>query len=343
MATPIKEKPKITQLRRKKGLGNIVYSKSGDTLNIKLFSQEVKDRDKEGVLQGDYNGTTFPGAREWLSPVWIKIKNEWAWGGDSNDLIDLIKKMRLRYPKDHERAGQFILPGEKVEERLTYIADEVFTHPDLYGTYFLLDGKINLNHDDPKAKFLMLCQKGNKNLVQDKSSDKPENKYLAAGAKYELVSPKAQQKKRKEEVDKDVKALMLLAGLRGDENRLRATAEILEVPGYGEDTDADGIFIMLNDTIVTNKDTARKYGGKITQNRFIEVAEMTNEELDVCQNVMKAIRIGVIRKREKYILTNGAKIDGLADTLGILNYYLNIVNQKAYEDLLDAIDNKKLL
>lgn len=341
----MEKQPQIVQLRRKKGLGNIVHSKNGDTLNIKLYSQDIKDRDKEGDLMGDYKGTTFPGAREYISPVWIKSKNQWAWGGTLADLGRLIGKMNLRYPKNHDKAGQFIKTGteEELNNRLSYRSDEVFTHPDFYGTYHMLDGKINFNIATPIEEFLMLCQRGDKNYVQDKGNEKGENKYIAAGAKYELVSPRAQQKKRKEDIEEDVRAITLLAALRGDEARLRAVATVLNLPGYDDKTtDADGVFIMLNDTTVTNKDTSRKYGGKTHQKRFIEVAEMTNEELDRNSNVVQAIKLGIIRKREGYMLVNGAKIDKIYDELGILNYYANPGNQEQYIDLLDALDNKKL-
>jgi len=338
------KQPQIVQLRRKKGLGNIVHSKNGDVLNIRLYSQEIKDRDKEGELIGDYKGTTFPGAKEGMSPSWIKAQNKWAWGGTVAELGELIGKMRLRYPKGHDKEGQHIKPGteEELRDRLGYMQDEVFTHPDLYGKYFMIDGKFNFNTASPIEKFLMLCKKGDRNYVQDRGGDKSENKYIAAGAKYELVSPKAQQKKRKEEVQEEVRAITLLAALQGDEKRIRAVATVLNLPGYSEDTDVDGIFIMLKDTVVSNLDTARKYGGKTNQRRFIEVAEMTNEELDRNSNVVQAIKLGIVRKRDGYILVNGAKVDKIYDELGILNYFANPSNQEAYIDLLDALDNKKL-
>lgn len=340
----VEKQPQIVQLRRKKGLGNIVHSKNGDVLNIKLYSQDIKDRDKEGELVGDYKGTTFPGAREGISPTWLKAQNKWAWGGTLADLGELVGKMKLRYGKDHDHAGQFIKPGteDELANRLTYRSDEVFTHPDLYGKFFMLDGKFNFNTASPIEKFLMLCKKGDKNYVQDRGSEKSENKFIAAGAKYELVSPKMQQKKRKQDIEDDVRAITLLAGLRGDEARLKAVATVLNLPGYDDNTDVDGIFIMLNDTVVTNKDTARKYGGKTNQKRFIEVAEMTNEELDRNSNVVQAIKFGIIRKRDGHILVNGAKVEKIYDELGILNYYSNPTNQEAYIEILDALDNKKL-
>lgn len=338
------KQPQIVQLRRKKGLGNIVHSKNGDVLNIKLYSQEIKDRDKDGELVGDYSGTTFPGAKEGMSPTWIKAQNRWAWGGTIADLGELIGKMRLRYPKGHDKEGQFIKPGteDELRDRLGYLQDEVFTHPDLYGKYFMVDGRFNFNTASAVEKFLMLCKKGDKLWVQDRGNEKSENKFIAAGARYELVSPRAQQKKRKEEVQEEVRAHTLLAALQGDEARLRAVATVLNLPGYGDDTDPDGIYIMLKDTMIGNLDTARKYGGKTNQRRFIEVAEMTNEELDRNSNVVQAIKLGIIRKREGHILVNGAKVDKIYDELGILNYFANPSNQEQYLEVLDALDNKKL-
>lgn len=327
----------IVQIRKKGGLHEIKTSKGFFSINE--YSQDIKDREKDGTHMGEFRGT-IPDTKHFLSPWWSDLKKQWSWGGTEEQLAVLIKKMKLRYLPGHPREGQIIEPGENVAERLTYIKDEVFTHPSLYGLHYMENGKGNVSLNDPVQQFLLLCYKGDQ-TVQDKSVDKPLSKYIAGNLKYEILSPKIENLKKKRTADKEVKAIMLLSALNGDEDKMRAVAEVMDLPHYDSNSDINGLFILLKDTAAQNTASSTKYNGKTYQERFIEVAEMKTDELDICRNVLKAKKNGIIRKRSGYFLLKDDKIDGEYNDLQLIEYFKDPKNQGRYLTLLDLIEFEK--
>lgn len=332
------EKRKIVQIRKKSGLDRITVSKQGGTLTPKLFHQEMKDPNADGVILGDYKGRTILDTKYGIAPHWNDLKKQWSWGASTEKLVQLINSMKLRYPKGHNKEGQFIkvLQGENVADRLIHRADDVFNHSDLYGRYFMENGRVSLNLSNPKEEFLFYCYKGD-HLVQDKSSDEPVSKFIVAGTKFELVSPKQENKKKKADAGKEIKAITLLAKMDGDEEKLRAVAEIMDLPTYSSATDVTGTFLLLKDMAAQNTTVSAKYNNKTYQDRFIEIASMKDEDLDINLHVLKGKRNGILRRRQDHYLFNGERLDGLKNDIHLVNYFRKPDNHEEYLKLLDLL------
>jgi len=331
------EKNTIVQIRKKGGLESLKFT--GGTVQAKLYSQTAEEKmaGRDGTLEGDYKDRMFPGAKHFLAPFWSKPKSRWNWGGTPERLVELIRDMKLRFPKGHDKEGTFISDEEKpAEARLTYFHDDVFRHPSFYGRDFMEYGRINLGTSDPVQAFLALCYKGNIE-VEDKSSGQKVNKYIAGSQKYEMISPKAESKTKKESIDKEYQATTLLRAMDGNEDRLRATAEVMDLPGYDENSDTNGTFILLDSYGVKNTDVVSKYG-KSGQDRFIEVASMTNEDLETCSKIMRGKNLGVLRKRQGHYLMADERLDHIDTDIQLISFFRNPANQKKYLTLLDLIE-----
>lgn len=331
---------KIVQIRKKGGLGNIIKdNKSKARLTPMLYSSKSKNKEEEGSLEGEYKGRSILDTKHFVSPMWNDLSNSWSFSGTHLDLSRLINDMKLRYPKNHEKSGQLIKSSESDVNRLTNRSDEVFNHPDFYGKYYMESGRISLDLSRPKQEFLYLCYKGDSS-VQDKSSDKPVSKYVAAGAKYELVSPKKENQSKKRIADKDIKAIKLLASMDNDEDKMRAVCKIMQLPQYSPTSDLAGVFVLLKDMAAENKTFSSKYD-KSYQDRFIELCSLSDEDLSIQSDIIEAKNKGILRRRKGFYLFNGEKLEGLLDDKHLISYFTDPKNQEEYLKLNDLLQNFK--
>jgi hypothetical protein len=327
----------IVQLRKKGGIENIVKDKNGGKLRPMLYNTGTKDITVDGNLEGDYRGKTILDTRHFLSPMWNDMKKQWSFSGNEQDLVRLIDKMKLRYPKNHPDEGKIITATVDVHDRLTNRMDDVFNHPAFYGKYFMENGRIALDLGDPKQEFMYLCYKGDSS-VQDLSSDKVVSKYFSAGSKYELISPKKENQRARKHADREVLAITLLGAMGSNEEKMRSIALIMGLPQYSSATDSAGLFILLKDRAVQNTSISAKYG-KSYQERFIELSEMSDEDLNVNGQVMHAKKKGIIRKRKDHYLFNGDRIDGVVSDIQLTQYFKDPKRQEEYIKLLDLLDD----
>lgn len=332
------QREKIVQIRKKGGLEGITVNKNGSKLSPKLFMQGTKDRNSDGTIDGDYKGKSILDTKHFLAPYWNDMKSQWAWGGTTEDLVRLIEKMKLRHPKNTPGEGTLIVAGKSPVDRLGNRHDDVFLHPELYGKYYMENGRASLALKDPKQEFLHLCYKGNDD-VEDTSGDAPMSKYRKAGTRYQIVSPKQDRIKDKKSADKEVEAMVLLGAMNNDENRLRAVASIMQLPGYAPSTDLNGTFLVLMDLAVKNDKMAAKFR-KSYRERFLELAKMTDEELNTCSQVIDAKSRGFIRKRgsEGYLF-NGERLTGIQEEVDLIKHFTDPNNQEDYLKLLDLLEN----
>lgn len=332
-------KPQIVQIRKKGGLEKIVRDvNSGAKVNPMLYTASSKSREEDGILEGEYKGKTIIGTKHFIAPHYIDLKKRWGFDGSVQKLSELIGKMKLRYPKGHPQEGQMIKSnGDKDIERLTNRQDDIFNHPDFYGKYFMESGRVSLDLSDPKQEFLYLCYRGD-TATEDKSSDEKVSKYFSAGAKYQLISPKKETQAKKRDADKEVEAIKLLAAMDGNEDRMRAVAVVMQLPGYAPTTDANGLFILLKDLGAQNTEFGARYN-KSYQDRFIELAKMDDDELNVTSQVIMAKERGFLRKRQGFYLFNGERLDGLDNELQLLNYFKSPKNQEDYIKLTQLLES----
>lgn len=329
----------IVQLRKKGGLRRILYSANGSPISPKEYLQDVKDRNKEGKLVGDYKGDALPGTRHGIAPMWNKNKNAWAWGSDSDKLSELIGKIKLRYPKGHKEEGNFLIAGN-VADRLTYFYDDFFRHPIFYGQIFMENGRVAFDLSNPVHEFLFNCYKGYAK-TEDSSDPTKISSAKAAGMQYELVSPNHEVKLEKKEALAQVDAIVQLSNLVGDEDRMRAITEIMGLPGYDDNTTADGVFLLLKQQAVEQNDPVSRFSGKTARARFMELASMENESLDSCRNVVIAKNLGILRIYKDHFKLNGREISGNYDETKLISYFLKPESNKDYSELLNTLDTYK--
>lgn len=328
---------RIVVLRKKRGLDSILVNKNGARLEPKVFRQEDKDVNGAGEYVSDYRGKTFMDTKHFISPIWDTAKSQYSWAGNEQDLTRLIDAMKLRYPKWDERSGSIIRAEDMKENmsRLTYKMDPVFNNPELYGKYYMENGRISLDLNDPRQEFLYLCYKKN-SLVDDRGDEGVKSKYARAGSVYELVSPKKEVQRKKATAKKEVQAIILLNALEGDEDKMKMIAETMQLPGYSALTDANGLYVLLKEVAAQNDNYSPRYR-KTYQDRFIELAEMDDSDLNVTHQVMSAVNNGIIRKRKDYYIFDGEKIS--VDHLNMLiKHFLNPANQEEYLKLVEKLN-----
>lgn len=329
---------KIVQIRKKGGLDKIIKERNSKaSIKPMLYNSKTKNINEEGTLEGDYKGKTILDTKHFIAPMWNDLKKRWSFAGSPQKLTELINKMKLRYPKNHPQAGQLIKGSETDGERLINRQDDVFNHPDFYGRFFMENGRVSLDISDPRQEFLYLGYKGDTS-VEDKSSDQKVSKYFSAGAKYELISPKQETLSRKRDADKDVKAIKLLAAMDQDEDRMRAICVVMALPQYSPTTDGNGLFVLLKDMAAENKSFSGRYN-KTYQERFIELAEMENDDLSINSKVISAKNKGILRKRKGFYLFNGDRIEGLDNDLQLMRYFSDVKNQEDYLKLVDLLED----
>jgi len=339
------EQGKIVQLRKKHGLTDIMKSKNGEKLRPILFSTKTKDPREEGVSQGEYKGKTLLNTKEFLTPTWDMLKKRWAFAGNNQDLVRLVKEMGLKYQPGHERAGQTIKPfptegPDAAQEisRLTDFHDPVFRNPELYKKVFMTNGKVDFNTNDAMEEFLLLGYKDN-SFTHDKSSDKIVSPYIAAGTKYELVSPRKETQVKRKDADKEVKAIQLLASMSANEPKMRSIATIMGLPHYSNTTDTNGLFLLLKDTAAQNSAKSSKYGMSF-QDRFIELAEMTDSDINVQGKIIEAKNRAFIRKKTDHYLFNGERIEVKTEAQ-LISYFLDGEHQDKFLELEELLDSRK--
>lgn len=330
-----KKDTNIVQIRKKGGLHTIAKTKNGGKLHPMLYHTKTKDPKEDGIPEGDYRGGQILDTKHFLSPHWSDLKKQWAFSGSAEDLARLIKAMKLKYPKNHQREGSYIEPGANVADRLIDRQDIVFNHPEFYGKYFMENGRASLNLSDPRQEFLHRCYKGD-TATEDGTQKGPKNKFIAAGTKYKIVSPKRENVLAKQDADKEVKAIMLLAGMNNDEDRMRSVARIMDLPQYSDATDLNGVFLLLKENAAQNAEISSKYK-KSYQDRFIELSEMSDADLAINDQVIRARKKGILRKRNGYYLFNGERVEGLETDNQLVNYFRNPANQEDYLKLDDLL------
>lgn len=330
---------RMIQIRKRGGISSI-KTKTGK-ITPRLFKQEVKDPNSDGELIGDYKQPTFMGTRQPITPVQDDVTGDWLWGGTDQDLIDCIKGAQLRKYEGKDRGypkyGDIIEPGD-VERRLKDPNDPFFRHPDLWNTVVLEGGKFNLDIDKNFIhRTIYFCSLGNDDFANRLNDT--GNKYVTAGFRYEIVEADVETKKKADEIDKEIRAIELLAGMKNDEERIRMICNIMRVPGYRDNTTVAAAFIMLRD-IASNTDTAARFGSNRTyQDRFIELAEMQIDELRIHSIVFNGLNKGRIRKNGKGgYLMDGRTLEGVKSEPQLVEYFRSPDNQEDFIDLREFLN-----
>lgn len=318
--------------RKKRGIQTIRRDESGRTIDPKIFHQEHKNPEQDGLFVKDYKSKMLPGSRQYFSPVYDGRKG-WSWKAPEGELTRLIKLMKLTYPDWHHKAGNIIEP----EDEPTHIHrfdDPVFRNPEFYGKYFMEDGVRAWDPKDPHHQFMIYCLKGNVK-VEDSTSDKVRSKAALAGTDLELVSPSNENKATVSQIKGRMAATKLLEAMEGDEERQRAICTIMRLRSYSPNTDAPTVFTIVAQAAF-NEEPQSRLDGKSEQARFIELANLPTDELLINAKIMEGKARGYIRRQKDYYDFQGTRIDAKTDAQ-MIAYFRDPKNQDEYirlEELL---------
>lgn len=335
---------RLIQIRKRNGLSSIT-TKSGK-ITPRLFKQEAKDYDSDGELVGEYPQPTFPGARQFITPMKKNNSGEWYWGGTIEDLTRIIQKAKLREFLGKDRGfpkyGQLIEPGD-VEARLSDDQDPFFTHPELWKSVMLEGGRANLDIDNnPIHEAIYLCSIDNPIFKSNLSDAK--NKYVRAGWVYEIVEADIETKKKADDIDKEIQATLFLANMKNDEEKMRTIAKIMGIPGYSDSLSPAALFVLLKDAAVSNTKTATKFGSQTTwQDKFIELADPEITPTSVLE-VMGQVEDGLSMRRitpngRGGYQMNGEDLEGVRNKTQLIDFFRNTDNQEFYIQLLKYLED----
>jgi len=320
----------VVHIKKKGGLDSIVINK-GQKIRPEIYYQRYKDRSGDGVPMGEYKEGMILDAKHYLAPFWDGNRKQWRWSAGPQKLGELIKKLGLKYEKNHPESGK-VIPVGNPEERLKDFYDPIFRHSHFYGKRFLQDSKGVLYSTDIVDEFLNYCYEGS-NQVEN---GKLKSKY-SEEAKYVMTSPKGETKKKAVLALKDVNAKELLGVLYHNEPKVRALCTIMDLPAYRDTIDAEAAWLLL-DEASSNTGKSSKYGGKTVQEAFIEYAKMPDEDLEVAGRLVAALKRGFIRKYTDYYVFDGEKIH-YKSLNSLMNHFKDPKNQEPYIKLLEMLEH----
>jgi hypothetical protein len=319
----------IVILKKKNKLDRLKVSPNLYKLDTnKQFGYE----EEEGELDGVYKGNTFLGAKRNVTPTWDDDNNKWAFDGEWEELKAIQARLKLR----DERGMLFEINEDTLYNRY----DPFWGHKSLWTGKIMDEGSVALNSENPLDHLLIKVHRGLPKVHQIGSEQSP---YMVSDSELEILSPKYEDEEMMKSGKKQVDAVVLFSKMSYDKQK--AIAHLMQLPGYNnKEIDPQVIYGLVLHGAVNNTDKYFKYGSDITyQERFVQLANYTNEKLNILTKVQEAIDSGgiVLRQSTGYTF-NGEKLaDGTIRSLRQLHdFYLSPKNTPMVVELdnyLEAI------
>jgi hypothetical protein len=314
--------------------GVVVLKKINRLENLRvqptLYNQDTYNPEEQGVIEGQYKGNTLLGSKRNVTPSFDSLKQQWSFSGTLTDLMDIQKELKLRDPD-----GQLI----KIEEdSLVNPYDKFWGHMSLYTNKVMEEGSTALNPKNALDRLMIMVHKGSSFV---KNTSENQSAYVLADSNLELISPRAEIEKEAKSVDKLMKAITLLAAMGVE--KMSAVAYLMELPGHEFGSKDPEKLKGLLSAAATNLNENHKLGRGITfQDRFIELAESTNEELNMMQKVFEAKLRGAITPNVKTGYTfKGERLDdgNIRDDRALMRFYMSPKNYERYNELTNYLSD----
>lgn len=319
-------------LKRVTGLRSVQFKSRPAKYTASSEAYARKDRDYDGEFLEDFDENVISSAKTYLAPFYNQIKDSY-WLEKRWILEELQDRLKVRYPTDHyEFPGRIIKP-EDIDPTNFY--DPFFMSNQLK-TKRMEGGKYSFQlQEDPLDALLFYSYKHNpKVLVRD---GREISKYVVGTANFELIIPSEEQRDDKNKLKKLTDSLTLLGKL--DFDRQKHIAFIMK--------------LRLNDYVNPNPDAVYLELGKVAQStnlvprwamtwqdKFISLANMSNEDLMMWVDITKGkdLRIITVERGEYFI--NSELIKGVKDEENLFKFLQSEENVNKYRDLLFLIDEK---
>lgn len=304
----------------------------------KFYGQDryKPDSDSADDVQLEFRGNSIPGAIRNLTPQWNELDEQWAWKGTWQDLSRIGKALRLRDSDQKE-----ILPDQHGWRNKQ---DKFFNHPSLWHNpdKQMTEGAVTLKpNSSPLDEFYARTYLGNPKI---QNSLENQAKSVIAGAELEIWSPKTETLQKKSKIDKDDEAVMVLRNMDIEQQRL--ISNIMRPTGYNpKNEDVDLLLVQLREAAALNTATATKFGGQTWQDRFLELADFTKEELYIMARIIEGRYSGALVK-DKGIYTFQGKVlynDGtreVKDDNDLITFFRKPDNDPLFQELVDWMDKK---
>lgn len=303
-----------------------------DQLKISPNLYSTTSMEKDGELDGIYKGNTFIGSKRNVTPTWDSMRERWAFDGDIEDLKRIQSKLKLR---DSDNKLITI-----TDDTLLNTEDPFWANKTLYTSKIMEEGSTSLNSERPLEELLIRVHRGSSYV---KDSTVMQSSYVLADSSLELINPKAQVDDSIKLAKKKISAAKLLDG--ANSAKKYSIAYIMQLPGFNStQKDDDTLFNLLFMNAVENTGKIYKYGVDITyQDRFIELANLSNDKLKITSDVVRAkLRGGIVNKPGGFTF-NGDVIDGgsIRSEKALIDYYLNPKNVDARLELDNFLEATK--
>ena len=330
---------KLVIVKSAGGLSNLV-SGNGESISPKQYTQDTKDRERDGRFIGDYKNLPFPKSQKYFAPLWDANKNEYPWSADAATFKKLVKDLMLKYPENHPKAGSFIEADDLGRHQKDY-EDPIFTHNDLMSKYHTTGGVGTLNTKLAKEAFIYYCSVGRKDVIDDAKENL--NPLIAKSASVVFSSPEKVNVRKRKGTDLLLEAMGAINDAKNDVNKLRSYAILSNIPGIGIHSDTNELVNTLTAHISDFGDRNQSGTGYATLNEaMVAYSKMGETELRLRYILKLARDRGVIKIGSDGFFLKDKLISGYTNLQDIY-MYLNSEDTKAVEVLTTLLDRMKEL
>ncbi len=293
-----------------------------------LYNQDTYNPEEQGVIEGQYKGNTLLGSKRNVTPSYDSLKECWSFSGTLTDLKEIQKELKLR---DEDKN---LIQIE--EDSLVNPYDKFWGHKSLYTTKVMDEGSTALNPKNALDRLMIMVHRGSSFV---KGASENQSSYVLADSNLELISPRHEIEKEAKSVDKLMEAITLLAAMGAE--KMSAVAYLMELPGHKfGDLDVERLKGLLSAAAMNLNENHRLGRGITFQDRFIELAKSTNEELNIMQKVFEAKNRGSITPNVKTGYTfKGERLDegNVRNDRDLMRFYLNAKNYEKYNELTNYL------
>jgi len=290
--------------------------------------QKVTGKDAQGkptsTVQeaGEYKGQRFPNSRQMIRPLWSTGKRKYILQGhdkNSKELNKIVAGCKLRYPKKHPKAGEYITEADILD-----FSDPFFTHTKLY--MILKEGDESLDDERPFDQIMLAAMSGDRRF----SNSDEKNPYLAGKVKFKITNSKREKAAKNDKRKKEFELMSLFKALSRKKKLRIATALRINI---GRDVEED----TLDDLIWgAAKDSNKSFDDKVTrQDMFIKLCKMNTEDLNIMYLIGRAVKKNTVRKSKEGFMLFGQNIG--RTTKKIEAYLKDPANQDMLMRLEEAI------
>lgn len=317
-------------LKRKSNLSQFNVDKN-------VYAQRDLDYEEEGVVVTDekFNPTmNLLGSMQNLTPQYDSDRNRWAFYGTIDDLKRIAKSLSLM---DEKTKRVIEIDDSSLHNRF----DPFWAHPSLYRSIFVEENARYLEPNTPLNELYVRILRGREDIPQPDRTD--QSTFDTDRSNLELISPNFDKKKKREKTSVAKKAMQLFLKLVENEDRLKRVSEILNPIDLDSAKTTEDLESLIQTSFVSNDEFVLKYGTTAMEH-FINICELSNEDLEVFFLGIQAIRLAVIRVSVSDGYTfKGEKIGGgsITSDTELFRYLKNPNNSSFFLQVESAVDLAK--